>query len=136
MNLSGDAVAEAVATLPIDDPGADLLVVSDDVDLPFGRLRLRPGGGAGGQRGLAHIIERLELREFPRLRFGIGRPLGGTATTDYVLEGFSREEEAALAERVSRAAGAVAAALGRGVATAMNEFNRDPEDGDDGPSRH
>jgi PTH1 family peptidyl-tRNA hydrolase len=130
MNLSGDAVAEAVATLPIDDPSRDLLVVTDDVDLPFGRLRLRPGGGAGGQRGLAHIIECLGLREFPRLRFGIGRPPGRTETSEYVLEGFSRQEEASLEARVARAAEAVTAALCAGVAAAMNEFNREPEESD------
>ncbi len=74
MNLSGDAVAAALATLPVEDPSRDLLVVFDDVDLPFGRLRIRHAGGAGGHRGLSHVIERLGRGDFPRLRFGVGRP--------------------------------------------------------------
>lgn len=135
MNLSGDAVAEALASLPIERPQQDLLVVSDDVDLPFGRLRLRPAGGAGGQKGLAHIIERLGHRDFARLRFGVGRPRGGAATADHVLEGFSRDEERALPELVARAAEAVALALCDGVERAMNEVNRDPAAEDDEDAR-
>jgi PTH1 family peptidyl-tRNA hydrolase len=127
MNLSGDAVAEAVASLPIEEPQRDLLVISDDVDLPFGRLRLRNAGGPGGQKGLAHIIERLGHRDFPRLRFGVGRPRAGSETRDYVLEGFSRDEETALPGLVARAAQAVALALCEGVPAAMNTVNRDPE---------
>jgi PTH1 family peptidyl-tRNA hydrolase len=127
MNLSGDAVAEAVASLPIPEPERDLLVVSDDVDLPFGRLRLRAAGGPGGQKGLAHIIERLGHRRFPRLRFGVGRPRAGTETADHVLEGFSRDEERELPALVARAAEAVALALCEGVENAMNQVNRDPD---------
>jgi PTH1 family peptidyl-tRNA hydrolase len=126
MNLSGDAVAEALASLPIEDPRSDLLLVFDDVDLPFGRLRLRPGGGAGGHRGLGHVIERLGRRDFPRLRFGVGRPPDGTDTVEWVLQSFSPEEEAALPDLVARAARAVASALCDGIAAAMNAWNRDP----------
>lgn len=131
MNLSGDAVAEAIAALHIEDPSRDLLIVTDDVDLPFGRVRLRPAGGAGGQRGLAHVIERLGTRELPRLRFGVGRPPGGTATADYVLESFSPAEERALPALVERAADAVERVLCDGIASAMNAFNRDPAAGAD-----
>ncbi len=123
MNLSGDAVAEALAGLPVAEPAADLLVVLDDVDLPFGRLRLRPGGGGGGHRGLDHVIERLGTRDFPRLRFGIGRPEGPVETSDWVLTRFSPEEERALAEHVARAADAVEAALCLGLPAAMNRYN-------------
>ena len=126
MNLSGDAVAEALASLPIEDPRSDLLVVFDDVDLPFGRLRLRPGGGAGGHRGLTHVIERLGRRDFPRLRFGVGRPPDGTDTVEWVLESFSPEEEAQLPALVERAAQAAASAFCDGVGLAMNAWNRDP----------
>jgi PTH1 family peptidyl-tRNA hydrolase len=126
MNLSGDAIAEAVASLPLEDPSRDLLVVTDDVDLPFGRLRIRAGGGAGGHRGLADIIERLSRRDFPRLRFGVGRPTSGYETSDYVLQGFSREEEAALPDLVARAAEAVNTVFTRGVEIAMNRYNPDP----------
>lgn len=129
MNLSGDAVAEAVATLRVDAPSRDLLIVSDDVDLPFGRMRLRPGGGAGGQRGLAHVIERLGTKQLPRLRFGVGRPPAGMPTADYVLQPFSEAEERALPAWIERAADAVERALCDGVAAAMDAFNRDPAAG-------
>lgn len=122
MNRSGESVAEAVASLPVELPH-DLLLVSDDVDLPFGRLRIRASGGAGGHRGLADVIEWLGRRDFPRLRFGVGRPDGGYATSDYVLQAFSRDEERALPELVERAAEAVHTVLTVGVAAAMNRFN-------------
>jgi PTH1 family peptidyl-tRNA hydrolase len=128
MNRSGDAVAEATRALDL-EPSRDLLLVSDDVDLPFGRIRLRPGGGAGGQRGLAHVIDRLATREIPRLRFGVGRPPEGAATSDHVLEPFSPSEEAALPAILDRAADAIERALCDGVAAAMNAFNADPPPG-------
>jgi peptidyl-tRNA hydrolase, PTH1 family len=126
MNLSGDAVAEALAALPIEDVRSDLLVVFDDVDLPFGRLRLRPGGGAGGHRGLTHVIERLGRNDFPRLRFGVGRPGVPMETADWVLQRFSSEEESKLGLHVDAAAAAIEAAFVDGVAAAMNHVNRDP----------
>jgi PTH1 family peptidyl-tRNA hydrolase len=127
MNRSGAAVADAVAELAIEDVSRDLLVLLDDVDLPFGRLRLRAGGGAGGHRGLADVIERLARRDFARLRFGVGRPGEDQETADHVLEAFSAEEQALLPAHVERAARAIAVALRSGIAAAMNEFNRDPE---------
>jgi PTH1 family peptidyl-tRNA hydrolase len=126
MNRSGDAVAEALAELAVEDPGADLLVLFDDVDLPFGRLRLRAGGGAGGHRGLAHVIERLGRDDFPRLRFGVGRPLDATDTADWVLQAFAPDEEVALPDLLTRAAEAATSALCDGIAAAMNAWNRDP----------
>jgi PTH1 family peptidyl-tRNA hydrolase len=126
MNHSGDAVAEAVATLPVSDPSRDLLIVLDDVDLPFGRLRLRPAGGAGGHRGLADVISRIARQDVPRLRFGVGRSISGHDTSDHVLEGFSGDEESALTSLVARAAEAVALALTDGVEAAMNRYNPDP----------
>ena len=103
-----------------------ICVVLDDVDLPFGRLRLRAAGGAGGHRGLADVTLRLARRDFARLRFGVGRPAADQETSDHVLEAFSAEEQAVLPERIARAARALEAALRLGVAAAMNEFNRDP----------
>jgi PTH1 family peptidyl-tRNA hydrolase len=129
MNLSGDAVAQALASLPEVDPQRDLLILFDDVDLPFGRLRLRAGGGAGGHRGLGHVIERLGRSDFPRLRFGVGRGPAGGDTAAWVLESFSPDEEAALPALVGRAAGAVVSALCDGIQAAMNEWNRDPSGG-------
>ena len=126
MNLSGDAVCAALDALGIDDPSS-LLVVFDDVDLPFARLRVRRGGGPGGHRGMAHIIERLGRDDFPRLRFGVGRPEGAIDTSDWVLSGFSPEEARSLDGHLARAAEALEACLMFGVGTAMNRFNRDPE---------
>jgi PTH1 family peptidyl-tRNA hydrolase len=127
MNRSGEAVAEAALELGITDVAGDLIVLLDDVDLPFGRLRLRPSGGSGGHRGLADVIARLARNDFARLRFGVGRPAADQDTVDHVLEPFSGAEQAALPDHVARAARALEAALRRGVAAAMNEFNRDPD---------
>lgn len=126
MNRSGAAVAEALAALPVADPARDLLLVVDDVDLPFGRLRLRPSGGAGGQRGLADVIAVLGRQDFPRLRFGIGRPEGGLETAEWVLSSFSSDEASRLSGLVSAASEAIEVALLEGVPAAMNRFNRDP----------
>lgn len=126
MNLSGDAVRAALTALEVDDP-ASPLVVFDDVDLPFARLRVRPGGGPGGHRGMSHIIERLEREDFPRLRFGVGRPEGAADTADWVLAPFAPEETRALEAALARAAEALEACLVEGVAPAMNRFNRDPD---------
>jgi PTH1 family peptidyl-tRNA hydrolase len=136
MNRSGDAVAAALDGLPIENCAADLLIVFDDMDLPFGRLRVRPKGGAGGHNGLAHVLERLlerGIEKVPRLRFGIGRsqipnsPDVPNPVIDWVLSPFSDEEEAGLDARLSDAALAVQVAFAEGVARAMNRFNRDPE---------
>jgi PTH1 family peptidyl-tRNA hydrolase len=124
MNCSGACVRAALGDLDLD--AADLLVVLDDVDLPFGRLRLRPSGGAGGHRGLADVIEALGRSDLPRLRFGVGRPEGGGDTADWVLEPFSAQEEAHLGGRLEAAADAVDAALFEGVRAAMNHVNRAP----------
>jgi len=125
MNRSGLAVVEALRRLPV-DPAGDLLVVFDDVDLPFGRLRVRPGGGSGGHRGLADVIAALGSGDFARLRFGVGRPVGPLETADWVLTPFSAEEEKALEERLAAAADAIECVLLEGVSAAMNRFNREP----------
>jgi PTH1 family peptidyl-tRNA hydrolase len=126
MNRSGQVVSEALRMLPIEALEADLLVVLDDVDLPFGRLRLRPGGGAGGHRGLGDVIACLGREDFPRLRFGVGRPLVAMETADWVLQRFSAAEEQELAERIDAAAAAIETALALGIGPAMNRVNRSP----------
>jgi len=122
MNRSGEAVAAAIEMHPL-DPASELLVVYDDLDLPFGRLRLRPGGGAGGHNGLADIGERLARSDFPRLRFGIGRPPAGVDPIDHVLAPWSADESAALDVRLDAACDAIELALTEGVARAMNRVN-------------
>jgi PTH1 family peptidyl-tRNA hydrolase len=126
MNRSGAAVAEALRGLAVEDPAADLFVVLDDVDLPFGRLRVRPSGGAGGHLGLGDVIEALGRSDFPRLRFGVGRPPAPLDTAEWVLEPFSEEEAAQLEERIEAASEALGTALLEGVVAAMDRFNRDP----------
>jgi len=126
MNRSGDSVAAALAGLPDVDPAADLLVVYDDLDLPLGRIRVRPRGGAGGHNGLADVIERLETKEFPRLRFGIGRPAARDGVVDFLLDAFAPGEHRLLAERVPRAAEAALVCLRDGPKIAMDRFNADP----------
>ena len=121
MNRSGEAVALALEHLNLDE--RQLLVLSDDLDLPFGTLRLRPSGGAGGHRGLADVIDTVGSGDFPRLRFGIGRPPAGADPIDWVLSAFDDDEETALHERVDEAVDAVEELLAEGVAAAMNRFN-------------
>lgn len=123
MNESGRSVAAALRRLPVESPATELLVVLDDADLPFGRLRLRGSGSDGGHNGLADVLERLGTRDVPRLRFGIGRPAVPMDTAAYVLGKFSPEEEAALPAQLDRAADAVECFLRDGLATAMNRFN-------------
>jgi len=82
MNRSGKSVQAALAGWPHLLPERDLLVVYDDLDLPTGRLRLRPGGGAGGHRGMADLVRALETTAIPRLRFGIGHPGRRSAVVD------------------------------------------------------
>ena len=130
MNRSGEAVAEALRGLPVEAVHEDLLVVVDDLDLPFGRLRIRPQGGSAGHRGLEDIAERIGTSEFPRLRFGIGRPEVEISAVDWVLESFSEAEDVALQERIPLAAEAVAAILIDGVVPSMNRYNRGSDAGE------
>jgi PTH1 family peptidyl-tRNA hydrolase len=126
MNRSGVAVAEALRLLPVGDPAEDVLVVLDDLDLPFGRLRLRLRGGAGGHRGLEDVIRTLGSEDVPRLRFGIGRPTPPLDPVAYVLQAFAPEERERLDGALEAAADAAVAALRDGVAAAMNQVNRAP----------
>jgi PTH1 family peptidyl-tRNA hydrolase len=123
MNRSGEAVAQALAVLPVTDPARDLLVVFDDADLPLGRLRLRARGSSGGHNGLADVLDRLGSEDLPRLRFGIGRPSEPKGTVNFVLEAFAPAEEELLALAVPRAVDAVECFVREGAAAAMNRFN-------------
>lgn len=123
MNLSGEAVGPLAAFYKI--APADILVISDDLDLPVGRIRLRSGGGAGGQKGLKSIIQHLHTEEFPRLRIGIGRPPGQMDPADYVLQDFTPDQEAEMAFVRPRAVDAIEVWLAAGIEEAMNRFNSD-----------
>lgn len=124
MNRSGEVMAEALRYLPVDDPSEDVIVVFDDVDLPFGRLRIRPSGGSAGHRGLENIIECLGSQRFARLRFGVDHPGDDVETTDYVLENFSEAEAGVLDDCIGYAVEALDAVLFEGLVAAMNRFNR------------
>ena len=121
MNDSGQAVAPLTRFYKI--PNEKLLVVHDDLDLPFGTLRLRPEGGAGGQRGMGSIMAKLGTQEFARLRVGIGRPPGRMAPRDYVLHDFDAEEEEILPEVMQTAVDAIRRFVSTGIEQAMNDFN-------------
>ncbi|NMB35385.1 MAG: aminoacyl-tRNA hydrolase [Firmicutes bacterium] len=101
----------------------DLLVIYDDLDLPLGRLRLRPKGGSGGHRGLASIINFLQTADFPRLRLGIGRPEVTGNGADYVLSTFTPKEEEQILKTVQTAADALETFLAQGLQEAMNRYN-------------
>jgi PTH1 family peptidyl-tRNA hydrolase len=122
MNLSGGVLRAAVRQTPV-DVTQDLLVVTDDVDLPLGRLRLRREGSAGGHNGLRDIIAALGTNEFARLRVGIGRPGTSRATVDHVLSTFRTDEHELATEAIATAADAVERWLAEGIDVAMNEFN-------------
>lgn len=121
MNLSGDSVQGLANFYKL--PFENLLVVHDDLDLPFGSIRMRPGGGPGGQKGVASTIERLGSKEFGRLRIGIGRPPGRMDPADYVLQDYSREELKVLSDILDRATDAILVFLKEGLDIAMNKFN-------------
>jgi PTH1 family peptidyl-tRNA hydrolase len=121
MNLSGQSIQGLIHFYKL--PVENMLIAFDDLDLPFGTIRLRPGGGAGGQKGFASAIEQLGTKEVARLRLGIGRPPGRMDPSDYVLQNFSREEMKFLSEIVERAADAALTFVVDGLNKAMNKYN-------------
>lgn len=120
MNASGGAVQAAMTRLRVTP--AELLIVQDDLDLPFGRVRLRHGGSAGGQRGVADTIRRIGP-EFGRLKVGISRPPEGWKVENWVLSRFREDEQPLLDRVVETAADAVEVLLREGLEAAMARFN-------------
>jgi peptidyl-tRNA hydrolase, PTH1 family len=121
MNNSGQAVSSLVRFYKI--PHERLIIAYDDVDLPLGKLRIRPAGGSGGHRGMKSIIERLGTEDFPRLRIGIGRPPGRMDAADYVLQDFRDEELPLLADILDGGIEAILTFICNGIDEAMNQFN-------------
>ncbi|MCX7006391.1 MAG: aminoacyl-tRNA hydrolase [Kiritimatiellaeota bacterium] len=121
MNLSGTAVAPLARKRGLEP--ADVVVVSDDMELPLGKLRIRARGGAGGHNGLKSVIEQLGSDEFARVRVGIGRSAGEGDATNHVLGRFSADERRALEPVIATAADAVESILRDGAEVAMNKFN-------------
>jgi PTH1 family peptidyl-tRNA hydrolase len=128
MNRSGYAARCLIERYGLDP--ARLLVVFDDIYLPLGGLRLRTSGGAGGQKGMASVLECLRTQEIARLRLGIAPPAPAPGSdldrVEFVLTRFRPEEQAEAAEQIARAADACETWVRFGAAEAMNRFNRDP----------
>lgn len=122
MNLSGEAAQEAAAFYKV--PPERVLVVSDDVALPPGRLRIRKGGSAGGHNGLKNLIQHLGTDQFPRVRVGVGeKPHPDYDMADWVLGKLQGEDKKIMDDAAVRAAQAVECLLSQGIDRAMNQFN-------------
>lgn len=120
MNLSGKALRAWRAK---NQGEFDLLVILDDMDLPLGRLRLKPKGGDGGHRGLRSIIEAFGSSDFPRLRIGVGREAADKEVVDHVLEKFSPDEKILVQKVLDRAPEFTSLYLNEGIEKAMNKIN-------------
>lgn len=123
MNLSGESVRALMDFYKIELD--HLLVIHDDMDTPFGVMRLRKNGGHGGQNGMRNIIQHLGTQDFSRLRFGIGRPPGKMRPVDYVLQTFYGDEEILAQEVVTKAAKGIESWLEEGIDLAMTQHNGD-----------
>jgi PTH1 family peptidyl-tRNA hydrolase len=123
MNLSGDSVSEIVNFYKI--PLENVIIVHDELDLPFGRLQIKVKGGDGGHNGVLSVIEKLGTDEFTRVRFGVGRsPVAGMDPAAWVLQKFSKEEQERLPEFLNATIDAIEAIVFEGTTKAMNTFNK------------
>jgi peptidyl-tRNA hydrolase, PTH1 family len=122
MNVSGQAVARVAGFWKV--PVAEVIVVHDELDLPFGRLKLGAGGGHGGHNGIRSLLADLGDASFARVRVGVGRPTPGHDPANYLLSSFSRAEAKELPDLIGAAADAVEEILKGGLTAAMNKFNQ------------
>jgi PTH1 family peptidyl-tRNA hydrolase len=131
MNLSGASVSELVREYEV-QPEQDLVLLYDELDLPFGTLRVRPRGRSAGHNGVQSVIAALGTQEITRIRMGVGpdHPVGDGAR--YVLSEFKKAQLAVVDEVLDQAAEAVKVILSDGVQAAMNRFNRKPEEAGEG----
>ena len=125
MNDSGRPLAQLVRWYK--QPLSRLLVVHDELDLPFGVVRVKAGGGTAGHNGVASLVSHLHSKDFLRERVGIGRPPGGRDAVDYVLSSFTADERKALPSILQEAADAVELVIEVGAERAMNELNARPQ---------
>jgi peptidyl-tRNA hydrolase, PTH1 family len=121
MNLSGQSAGGLAKFYKV--PAPQIIVAHDDLDLPLGTIRLRPGGGSAGQKGVASIIQQLGTQDFPRLRLGIGRPPGQMNPSAFVLQKFTNTEQEIVNLVMDRALGAVRTFIRDGLDAAMNQYN-------------
>ena len=129
MNLSGASVRELVHEYAV-DPAQDLIVIYDELDLPFGSLRIRPRGSAAGHNGMKSILGALGSEEFVRVRLGIAPEHKVSNGANYVLAPFKKAQQATVVEVLDKALEAVQVILTEGVGPAMNRFNRRGENGE------
>ena len=122
MNLSGIAVKALLKKFKVDPK--DLLVVCDDLDLELGKIKIRPQGSSGGQRGMESIIQHLGTQDLCRLRIGIGRPKKSLDAANYVLSGFLRKEKAAVKQIEEDAVSCCLSWVEDGIVQTMNTFNK------------
>lgn len=122
MNLSGAAIGPLLRDAGLAPDR--LIVIYDELDLPFGTIRIRQAGSAGGHNGMKSVIHALVTQEFPRIRVGIGRPAAGQDAVEYVLGAFTRDEAPVIESIRDQVAEAVAVILQAGLGVAMNQFNR------------
>ena len=125
MNNSGQAVFDSLRFFNLTPP--ELFVICDDVNLPFGTLRLREKGSDGGHKGLRSIIYQLGTEEFPRLRLGVGPAPEKMDLEDFVLENFKKEEEKSVEELIQRGLIAVESSIALGVRESMNRYNKNSD---------
>jgi peptidyl-tRNA hydrolase, PTH1 family len=125
MNLSGRPVAALRTFYKV--PADRIVVIHDELDIPFGAIRLKQGGGDNGHNGLRSVTAALGTRDYLRVRVGIGRPPGRMDPADFVLHDFSAAERKALPDVLERCADAVEVLMQRGLAVAQNEFHGAPE---------
>ena len=123
MNLSGESVRDVIDFYKIDEK-EELIVVSDDISLDVGQIRIRKKGSAGGHNGLKNIIQHLGHDEFQRVKMGVGEKPQGRDLADYVLGHFSKEERSIMDESAGRAAEAIEVMITEGPDKAMNLFNK------------
>lgn len=122
MNLSGDAISEMAKFYKI--PPENIIIISDDVSLDAGRIRVRQKGSAGGHNGLKSVIYQLRTDVFPRVKMGVGAPMHEDYDlADFVLGRFSKEEIPVMENAIINAEGAVREIIGNGAESAMNKFN-------------
>jgi PTH1 family peptidyl-tRNA hydrolase len=124
MNLSGQSVRAALDFFKV--PVEDIMIVCDDINLDVGRIRIRPGGSAGGQNGLKDIIQRSGTDKIPRLRLGVGRVPARWDAADFVLGKFDEHDRQLVDVGIERAADAIELWIGSGIQPAMNQYNADP----------
>ncbi len=121
MNRSGRAVTKALAATGFQK--SECLVCYDDINLETGKIRLRPGGSAGGHNGIINIIEKLQTKDFPRLRIGVGNDFSRGKQAEYVLSPFTAEQRRDIDDVLDLASDAILTFLRGGIDLAMNEFN-------------